>query len=71
MAEVDVASPAAGIFVGVLVGFFAGFCFSKRGTCEKVVKKKKDSDAESDDEVHYFLSLLVFSICENALIFCR
>jgi len=58
MPELDV-SPVAGIIAGLLVGFFAGFCFSKRDTLVTVSKKKEEEVAddddgwETDDEVTY------------------
>ena len=54
MTDLDVATPAASVIVGLLVGFFAGFCFSKRNTCAPT-KTKEDvntaSDVDSDEEV--------------------
>lgn len=58
MADLDVATPAASVVVGLLVGFFAGFCFSKRNTCTSTKDSKKEedekwSDVESDEEGVY------------------
>ena len=67
----DTSVSPASILVGIFIGFFAGFCFTKRNSLTRSQSVKKDEfdvDDGSDDEVHLSHSNYLCS-CKSVIVY--